>query len=285
VLFNKYDLIHLHHSESGFITPILRLKYKVIVTFHGVYRVNDPKFSELHNWFFRFSEKLNALFANQVISVSLPDKEYIVEKYKKDVDYIPNGITINDNLKEIINSKKIDNYIFFAAERIYEIKGLHLLLKACIQLDIKDPIYIAGDLDQVPVYKEKILELAKSLNAKFLGLIKDKYELMRFVSNSKFFVFPSLTEAMSMMLLEVVSMKTPVIASDIPSNKAVFSEEEMLFFKTSDSYDLMLKLQFALNHPEKMDNNANNAYNKLSVNYTWDIIANQYKNQFQKLIK
>jgi hypothetical protein len=41
---------------------------------------------------------------------------------------------------------------------------------------------------------------------------------------------------MSMMLLEVVSMKTPVIASDIPSNKAVFAEDEILFH---DFFDLL----------------------------------------------
>jgi hypothetical protein len=35
-LTHHYDIVHLHHAESGFITPFLRLKYNVVVTFHGV---------------------------------------------------------------------------------------------------------------------------------------------------------------------------------------------------------------------------------------------------------
>ena len=34
---------------------------------------------------------------------------------------------------------------------------------------------------------------------------------------------------MSMMLLEVVSLKVPVLASDIPANKAIFNEDEISF--------------------------------------------------------
>jgi len=88
---------------------------------------------------------------------------------------------------------------------------------------------------------------------------------------------------MSMMLLEVVSMKTPVIVSDIPSNKSIFSHEEVLFFKSNDSHDLMEKLQFANEHPELMKEKAEKAFQKLSLNYTWNNIGKQYDLLYQKL--
>jgi glycosyltransferase involved in cell wall biosynthesis len=145
-------------------------------------------------------------------------------------------------------------------------------------------IKIAGDINQIPSYKEKIETMLPGLNTEFLGLIKDKTILLQLVADAKFFVFPSLTEAMSMMLLEVVSMKTPVIASDIPSNRAVFAEDEILFFKSNDSDDLKQKLEFAINNPEIMFRNAHNAYKKLSENYTWDVISKQYSLLYQKLL-
>jgi glycosyltransferase involved in cell wall biosynthesis len=284
-LTHKFDFVHLHHAESGFITPLLRLKYKVIVTFHGIYNYEDPKFSRLHNWFFRFSERLNIIFANEIVSVSYPDTLYVLKKYGREIHYIPNGISFSAPAFSLIENKSPQNYILFAAGRIYEIKGLHLLLEAMKFCGDNTLVKIAGDLQQVPAYKLRIAAMANGLNTEFIGLIKDKLALMQLVADAKLFVFPSLTEAMSMMLLEVVSMKTPVIASDIPSNKAIFTDDEVLFFKTNDSNDLMNKLQFAINNPEIMNKKANRAFEKLTANYTWDNIALQYNLLYQKLLK
>jgi len=284
VLFRDFDLIHLHHAESGFITPFLRFKYKVVVTFHGVYKYNDPKFSNFHNWFFRFSERLNVRFANLVISVSKPDLSYIENKYGRIIECIPNGIDLDvaQNLTDDQNKKK--EYILFAAARIYEIKGLHLLLSSLKKINSQIEIKIAGDIDQVPEYKKQILALCDGMNVTFLGMIKDKKVLMSLVQSAKIFVFPSLTEAMSMMLLEVVSMKTPVIASDIPSNKAVFNDNEMLFFKSESVEDLKLKLSYALDKNDDMEKKATRAFEKLKNEYSWEKIAKQYSNIYSSLL-
>ena len=275
VLINSYDLIHLHHAESGFITPLLSIRYKVIVTFHGVFRDIDPKFSNFQNKFFRFSEKLNMKYAHKVISVSNPDKEYLERKYKRNIEYIPNGINI-----EQIKTKFSIERIFFAAGRIYQIKGLHLLLESLHSFENNIPVLIAGDLNQVPEYTQKIKKLSDGLQIEYLGLIKSKNKLLNLISESRFFVFPSLTEAMSMMLLEVVSVRTPVIASDIPSNKAVFSNEEVLFFKSGDSNDLSDKIQYALKNPDLMKEKSKLAFLKLQREYNWDVISNEYKKSF-----
>jgi glycosyltransferase involved in cell wall biosynthesis len=276
-LFHQYDLIHLHHAESGFITPLLRLKYKVVVTFHGIYNYTDPKFTGLHNRFFRYSEKLNVRYANEVISVSKPDQQYVLEKYRREIHYIPNGISISNELNGILNKKSPEDYILFAAGRIYQIKGLHLLLNAAKKINLASEIKIAGDLEQVPEYKLSIEKSVNGLKTEFLGLIKNKPDLMKVVADARLFIFPSMTEAMSMMLLEVVSMKTPVIASDIPSNKAIFSDEEMLFFRNNDSEDLSEKLQYAIDNPLIMKQMAMRAYEKLARSYTWKLISEQYK--------
>ena len=284
-LFNSYDLVHLHHAESGFITPILRLKYKVVVTFHGVFSYNDPKFSAFQNKFFRFSEKLNVKFANEVISVSNPDCEFIRNKYKRTITYIPNGIKLHDirvNTDDNANKMK---YIAFAAGRIYSIKGLHLLLKASKAINNKTQIRVAGDLDQVPVYKNEIVQLSDNVDVSYLGLIKEKEQLLRFLAEAELFIFPSLTEAMSIMLLEAVSTKVPIIASDIPSNKAVFNEDEILFFKSDNEADLAEKLKFAIENKQLMAEKAQKAFDKLIKNNTWEIVSEKYNNLYQNLIK
>lgn len=283
--FRKYDLIHLHHAESGFITPFLRLRFKVIVTFHGIYNYENPKFNKIQNSFFRFSEKLNTLFANEIISVSYPDYMYFKQNKSQRIHYIPNGISLTSSLNDVLNYKRQGGYLLFAAGRIYEIKGLHLLLSALKLLNITMPVKIAGDINQVEDYKDLIKKLSDGLNIEYLGLIKDKVELMELVAGAELFIFPSLAEAMSMMLLEVVSMKTPVLASDIPSNKAIFDDEELLFFKSESIEDLSKKLAFALENPDIMKRKSLLAYEKLIREYCWTNIALQYFELFEKQLK
>ncbi len=284
VLLNKYDLVHLHHAESGFITPLLRLRYKAVVTFHGIFSYTDPKFSRLQNLFFRFSEGLNMRWANVVVSVSETDKDYIFQKYKRIVEYIPNGMTVNINQSPTAIHGKQEEYIFFAAGRIYQIKGLHLLLKAARSMAFPIKIVVAGDMDQVEEYKTEILTLSQGIEVQYLGLIKEKSELVRLIQGAKIFVFPSVTEAMSMMLLEVVSTGTPVIASDIPSNKAIFTNDELLFFKNNDSNDLSLKLNYAIANPNEMAQKANFALKKSEKCYNWQAIGQSYSKIYNKLI-
>lgn len=282
VMTNKYHLIHLHHAESGFITPLLRLKYKVIVTFHGVFRSSDPKFSFLHNLFFKYSERLNVKFASKVISVSKPDLKHIRDKYNCQAYYIPNGINIQTNISKLDCEKKVD--LTFSAARIYSIKGLHLLLESLNKANQNLSLRVIGDLEQVASYKREIKKMSKNLNVSYVGFVSDKEKLMNLISESRIFIFPSLTEAMSMMLLEVSSLKIPIIASDIPANKAVFSEKEITFFQSNNSDDLAQKIIYVINNYKIFKNKSKIAYEKLINNYAWEKIANQYSNEYNKLL-
>ena len=284
VLFHQYDLIHLHHAESGFITPFLKIKYKVVVTFHGVFRGIDPKFSTWQNAFFRYSERKNVMRADKVISVSKYDTDYIFQQYHKEIQYIPNGINLSTHLPEIKPSHLSEAYILFAAGRIYEIKGLHLLLKALTINASNQKLIVIGDIDQVPTYKDEILKLSAGKNMEFKGLIKNREELFTYIKHAFCFVFPSLTEGMSMMLLEVVAMKTPVIASNIRANTDIFTDNELLFFQTENENDLAEKLRFALSNRQELQQKAETAYQKLIQNYTWQIIAKQYDNIYKEFL-
>ena len=284
VLFvKKYNLIYLHHAESGFITPFLRLKYRVIVTFHGIYRHNyiDPKFSNLTNQFFKISQFLNLKFSNKVISVSKPDSNYCKKKYNENLIVIPNGINIQNSMS---SPKVTNNNLVFAAARIYDIKGLHLILQAMDMINDKRQLIVIGDLDQVSNYKQKIHNLSKNINVTFLGMIKDKKQLFEKIRGSYQFLFPSLTEAMSMMLLEVVSLKVPVLASDIPANKEIFNENEISLFKSNNVKSLAESLLSTSTSQDELNIKAERAYKRAKENYTWKNIGKQYDKIFQQII-
>lgn len=276
----NYDLIHIHHSESGFITPLLKLKYKIVLTTHGIFANKyDPKFNKSTNLYFRFSEKMNMIFANKIISVSKTDKENIQSYYKKECFYIPNGVN-----QFLVTEKEINYDFLFVAARIYEIKGLHLLLEALSSYNIVGKLLVIGDLNQNKNYQQKVTNLSKNLHVEFIPLIREKALLQKYIAKSKLFIFPSLFEAMSMTLLEVIAQKVPVLASDIEAVKNIFDETELTFFKSENVDDLAAKLIFCINNPDLISKKSKIAYQKVTTNYTWDKIAKRYDKIYQELL-
>ncbi|TLX75655.1 glycosyltransferase family 4 protein [Labilibacter sediminis] len=283
VLFScKFDAVHLHHTDGAFILPFLRLRYKVILTSHA-----QPqrllKWSGIVRFFFSFNEYLAIKSASVFTAVSKPLQQIYQEKYKRDVIYIPNGVDLNivEDVKDI---NVTEPYLMFAAGRIIPSKGLHLLLQALKNIQFKGVIKIVGNLDHLPAYRKSIVQQAEGLNVEFVGLIKDKAELLSLVKNAQLFIFPSLIEAMSIMLLEVALIKTPVLCSDIVANKAVFNENEVLYFNSNNQEDLAAKLQYALKNLSSLKERARCAFTKLEKEYKWDQIAHTYKHIYDEIL-
>lgn len=277
----KFDLVHLHHVDGAFILPLLRLKYKVIVTSHAQPYVND-KWSKSVKLFFMINEWLAFVCANMMTTVSMPLAEIYRMKTKKPIHFIPNGIKLNPQVADIEIGHK--DYMLFAAGRIIPLKGLHILLESLRKGGISTKLVVIGDLNQIPYYRSNILHLVENLNVEFIPLIRQKELLLKYVQLANLFIFPSLSENMSMMLLEAASLKTPILCSDIPANRAIFDGSEVLFFTSNDSQDLLEKLNFAFGNPAILKRNSQAAYEKLTGKYQLEMIARQYQELFDSLM-
>ena len=273
-----YDLIHIHNSFAGFLIPILKRKYKIVLTTHGAFllRKKWKKF----NWFFKYNTNHLVSKADYLCCVSKDEERQFKNLLNLDAHYIPNGI--NPVSKETLPKLDVtEPYIFFGSGRIIPTKGLHDLFNALHKMDYKGKLIVAGDLDQMPDYKAELLEMIGDLNVEFIGLIKEKALLYSYIMNARLLVFPSYMEGMSMMLLEAVAVDCPIVCSDIVPNKDVLDEKETLFFKTGDVDDLAEKIQWAFSKPEAMKQLAENAKKKFMKQYSWATIADQYQNVFE----
>ena len=280
ILFkSKYDLIHLHHRDAAFIIPFLRLRNRVILTTHGM--VLTDKWKSLR-WLFNLQDSIFLRLANIITTVSLKDKRIVksILSKKEQIIYIPNGVNLKDQL-----IKQSEGSLVFAAGRIIPNKGCHVFLKALIKLNYKGQVKIIGDLDQMPIYKKELESLAEKIeNIEFIGLIKDKNALNQYISSAKLFVYPSEIESMSMMMLEVASFKTPLICCNIPENRDIFDDEQLLYFQPGNSEDLAVKIEWALANYSLMQERAEKAFLKLKDNYQWVDIAKQYDKVYESLI-
>jgi len=276
LVFKKYDLVHLHHSDAAFIIPLLRLRFPVILTTHGAFNITSKW--ERYNFYFKFQVKYFVKFANIITCVSQEEVRNF-KRYGIHAKYIPNGISaININ-----HSGK--GYLLFAAGRLIESKGCHILLQALNLLNYKGKIIIAGDYNQSGLYYEQLKELSINLDCEFAGLIKDKKELYDLIAGATIFIYPSVLEAMSMMLLETASIGTPIVCADIEGNKDVFCDNEVLFFKNNDAVDLSEKIIYSLSNLEYVSAMAKNLKERLLREQIWSNIAIQYDLLYKQLLR
>lgn len=278
-LSRDYDLIHLHNVEASFVLPLLKLKYKVIVTSHGANGVLE-KWGKLGKFLFRFAV-WPIRFADCITSVSKHQVDANEKKFGKKILYIPNGVDLDSDVADLLKARecleisRVDStpYILFAAGRVIPTKGAATLLEAYSELTTDRKLVVVGDTSHLPPYEKELKQLADS-RVVFIPFL-DKEILLGVTRLADLFVFPSTMEAMSMMLLEAASQQVPIIASDIPGNISILPNDA-LYFKSGDIEDLNSKLVWALEHPDEMCEMGTNARAWVEANFQWDAIVQQY---------
>lgn len=285
ILYGNYDLVHLHHRDAAFIIPILKLKYRVLLTLHGfgTYDLSD-KWNRF-KLYFEVQEKIFTKKADLLTTMSLDDKREIEKKHGLRIVHISNGISTDRNGVRSHNSDLPVGHVMFAAARIVSFKRCDVFLKALRELAYGGPVLVAGDLSNSSNHCKVLKELSVGLNVTFTGLIRNKELLMEYYERAALFVFPSAREAMSMVLLEVASVKTPLICSNIPGNRNIFDEKEVLYFEKDDVSDLSKKISWALMNKREMQDKADRAYQKLLSHYTWDKISRKYSMCYELLLE
>jgi len=276
VLFHRFDIVHLHHSDAAFIIPLIRIRHPLVLTTHGTFNIT----SKWVKWsfYFKLQARLFVRMATIVTCVSKKEKRIFKSDFNIDTVYIPNGVTENNNF-----SLQKKGQLLFAAGRLIESKGCHVMLDALNDLNFKGRLLVVGDYTQSPEYFAILKQKSMNLDCTFVGLIKDKQHLFEIIGESSLFIYPSRLEAMSMMLLETASIGTPIICSDIEGNLDTFNTDEVLFFQDNSSSDLALKIQFALENATEMNERARRAKERLLKENKWSHIANSYAAIYQNI--
>lgn len=289
LFFGNYDVVNVHSMETSFVLPLLRLRYKVVATAHGL----GSMIPEEHNpwgkgkFFFKACEYPFMHLANIRTSVSLPDKEFLERHYGREVKYLPIGIQLPDlkfeEARAFLAQHGLEpgNYMVFTAGRNIRRKGCHFVLEAMRQIDDPMPLLILGDSAFDPEYHQELLALADE-RARFGGFVGDKGLLFALIQMANLFLFPTTYEAMAATLLEAAALKTPLIASDLPENRAVLPDEA-LFFRSGDVADLRRKMIWALAHPREMHEMATRAEAVVRARYQWPEVIDQYETLYEAL--
>jgi glycosyltransferase involved in cell wall biosynthesis len=289
ILAYDFDLIHLHNIESGFILPLLRLKYPVLSTAHG-FAYWRAKWGSSARRLLRLADWPFVNLSSRVTSVSAIDAENLSSRFRKKIDYIPNGVSTDiqpdkTRAAELLSGIGLtpEHYFIFVAGRIEPTKGAHLAIQAVNKLPKDMPLLVVGDLNQVPAYRIELEQMAGS-RVKFHPLITDPRLLFGLIANSICLIFPSLVEAMSMVLLEAASVGAPILASNISANTMVM-EDGIEYFESGDAESLAKKLIWVLENGPSMTLKSKMTQERVHRLFNWDAIAARYAAVYTEMLE
>lgn len=230
------DLVHLHGLfPSGLCAPILKKhKYPVALTIHGSDWYTNLKQGKLPGIF-------NEILKNcdLIITVGNQLKRDICKMYpelERSIHYVPHGID-TENFLPPKDKNDVKKHLGWDQSKInllsvanfYEVKGVHILIKAFNELDNKDNYHlhiISPHFDKK--YKDEAL---KFIQENELGRYVTFYnsmpeeEIISYFQAADLFISSSLKEAFGLAIAESAACGTPVIATKSGGPENILTKE------------------------------------------------------------
>ena len=283
------DLAHAHDSAFGPFVWILRLfrpRMPVLGTFHGN-PYERAKWGRFAKGFLRFSEGAFIRACTALTTVARAKVAEVQARVKTPIEFIPNGVQPAPAIPNTLLAEKHglvpEKYLMFAAGRMDPTKGLHHLLDAYDQLQPGLPLLVVGGFEgHSQDYSDKLLARCRATeHVVLIPHLLAQPELFELVAGARLFIFPSEIEAMSMMLLEVISCGVPVLASDIPENTEVTGPAYPWLFRNAAPGHLAEKLALFLKDGPGPEVAA--LRERCARDFNWTAIAARYLALYRRL--
>jgi glycosyltransferase involved in cell wall biosynthesis len=293
----NFDVVYLHYPFFGAAEIVWFLKkffwknkVKLIIHFHMESELSSPllKFLSLPSRLIAPSlfkqadsivcASIDYAEANMPARIFTANKNKIkeipfsvdVERFKRSLDSADAPLGMTDVFK-IIFVGGLDKAHYF--------KGVNVLLNSLNLLNKENlnwQLTIVGSGDLQPQYEKQARDFGIADKVIFAGNISEA-ELPKKYQEADCLVLPSINkgEAFGIVLLDAMATGIPVIASDLPGVRKVFTEKSGLKIKPGDAEDLRNKIKFLMDNPEKCLEMGIAARREVEGKYSLDKIANK----------
>lgn len=280
------SLIHYNAWPPSLWSFIPRLfGIKTLLQEHG-FEWRHTKYSKMQVIILKIMEQLTAYTNTNIVCVSQEQSEYFKVHYRRKSTVIPCAVNLPDYTQPesgILHKYNLGKKKFFLfLGRLSKEKNIEQLIKAFDKIgDYK--LVIAGTNTVETYYVEELKNLAaNNQNIVFTGAVygADKHTLLL---NAYAFCLTSSVEGLSIALLEAMSYKIPIIASDIVANKDILGNDAVYVTAESDedmhkAYNAIINAQYDINHFVSEN------YLKVVHNYTWSKVAKQYSDFIKSIV-
>lgn len=171
-------------------------------------------------------------------------------------------------------------------DKAHYFKGVDILFYALAGLKEKKwSLEVVGQGELLPKYASLAKKLKLGNRIKFLSNINNQ-ELPKIYRDSDIFVLPSINknEAFGLALLEAMASGLPVIASDLPGVRKVFTDEKQGFLvKAKNIEDLKEKIKVLINNKALREEFGKNSKTLINNRYSKKLISNKLINIINEL--
>lgn len=285
-LIRGYDVFHYHACGPSSLCWIPKIfGKKVVCTTHGL-DWKRAKWGTIGQDYLKFGEKMIGKYADEIIVLNDPMKEYFRETYGRATNVIPNGVEI-PKLKEaeIIKDKwhlEKESYLLYLGRLVPE-KGIHYLIEAYKKLNTDKKLVIAGGSSHSDDYVERLAAMAiDNDNIIMTGFVSGQ-TLEELYSNAYVYILPSDVEGLPISLLEAMSYRRCCLVSDIKENVTT-CREYGFSFQQGNIEDLYEKLDKILRMPAeqvRLIGEAGCQYVKDT--YRWENVTEKTEKVYEKV--
>ncbi|MEH6625327.1 MAG: glycosyltransferase [Motiliproteus sp.] len=276
------DIVH-SHAQNTWLYGVLasrKTKKPIISTIHsGTYKYG---FVKRFRW--DLLSFLLSIYTDKIITVGMHLRQDLlrVGVRKKKVVSIHNGVNVEDFSGE--HTADVENSLIIVARLCFQKN--HMLLFEAINIvmrvipDIK--LYVVGDGELRNILEEYIAENKLEDNIFMLGRRDDISNLL---NKKSIFVLPSIIEGLPVSLLEAMSSKKAIIASDIPANREVVSDNRSaLFVDPKSSADIANKIIKLYKDKDLQEKLSSQAFIDVKKNFSFDVMTERYIDLYRDVL-
>lgn len=273
----KVDIIHFHSigpSSLIWLVKLLKPRTPVVATFH-TQCYQHQKWGGFAKLYLKFGELVCCKLSDKTIAVSRTLKAYAGAKYKRQVDYIPNGVAVapTDKSDQLAAWQLEPRGYLLAVSRLVRHKGVHYLIEAYKKLPTDKKLVIVGSSAFTDDYVRQLHRLAADDPRIVFTGNQTGQALVQLFSHAYLFVQPSESEGLSIALLEAMGYEQAVLVSDIPENLEALADNRFAF-QNKSIRDLREQLKRLLAEPATVAASRQENRRHVLAHYNWpDITA------------
>jgi len=251
------------------------------------------KFNSFVRVLLRFSERTAVFWADELIADSKEIKKYLDHKYNINSTYITYGASQvqkaewnSGKLPESLKKVSINTDYYLVVARLEPENNIEIIVKGYLKSKTHIPLIIVGNFANLK-YERKINNIIinhplKEKKIIFTGGIYYPETLNMLRQNCFTYIHGHSVGGTNPSLLEIMAMKTIIIAHDNEFNREV-AGDSVLYFK--NYIDLGNKIDFVENIPDKFDELKYTSYSRSKSLYSWQEITEKYFRLFQGEVK